>query len=65
MKVREVQDRVALIAAMTGDEEAAHSAEDNLHADVLRAIADGARNGRALAREVLKTEDLDFRRWCA
>lgn len=66
MTLDDVRKRVAEIDAMSGDDEAAHAAEDQLHEDVLRYIAraNGAAIGR-LAAEALKTRDIDFMRWCA
>lgn len=65
MTVDEVREAVALIATMTHDDEAAHSNEDTLWENVLRAIADGVPHPEALAKEALKTVNLDFSRWCA
>lgn len=47
------------------DPESAHSSEDDLHQDVLKAIANGATNPAELAREALKSLKLDFPRWYA
>jgi hypothetical protein len=44
------------------DYEAAHSAEDSLHQDVLRHLAE---RGEPLAVEALKTLAFDFSRHCA
>jgi len=41
MTLKDVQDRVARIDATADDNEIAHVMEDDLHTDVLRAIADG------------------------
>jgi hypothetical protein len=62
-----IRDRVARIRvhADTGDYEAAHGEEDDLWRDVLRAIADGADNPRAMAREALETTHIDFERYTA
>lgn len=51
--------------AMGWDDELAHSMEDALWEDVLRAIADGAPNAAELAKAALATKELDFARWCA
>lgn len=64
-----VQHRVMQVKVSMGDPESAHSMEDQLHKDVLVAIAfkddlDEATR-RALAKEALKTLPLDFPRWCA
>ena len=48
------------------DDEAAHSMEDALHRDVLKAIAAGeCDDPAATAAAALKTLDLKFQRWCA
>ena len=66
MTIEEVKQRVAAIAAEADDDEQAHSMEDELHQDVLRAIADKkCKNPSACAAEALKTQDIDFARWCA
>jgi hypothetical protein len=53
------------IRAMAGDDEAAHVAEDAFRAAVLVDIASGAPNAAALAAIALRTEEIDFARWCA
>ena len=67
MTVADVLKRVEIIRlkAKEIDDEAAHGREDDLHHDVLRAIADGAHNPKLLARAALKTLDLKFSRHCA
>lgn len=65
MDLDEIHTRIARIYANRSDDEAAHAAEDDLHTDVLKAIADGAPNSAELAREALRTKDIDFARWCA
>lgn len=47
------------------DDEYAHILEDQLYLAVLGAIAGGAANARELAEEALKTQALNFARWCA
>jgi hypothetical protein len=61
----EVALRVESVRRRAGDDEAAHSDEDRLWEDVLRAIAAGTENPAALASAALKTQDIDFNRWCA
>ena len=65
MTVQDVEDQVANIRAVAGDDEAAHSWEDQLRQSVLEAIANGADNPADLARAALKTSDIEFARWCA
>ena len=66
MTPKRVRERVKWIDSVRGDDEAAHSAEDALYAEVLRAIADGtAEDAQACAKEALKTQHIGFARWCA
>lgn len=60
-----VQDRLRLIESGKLDDEAAHSYEDDLHVEVLQAVAAGHPDAAVLAFEALKTRDIDFGRWCA
>lgn len=64
-QVRERVETLRAISGAGGDDEGCHAAEDELHADVLRAIARGAANPAELADEALKTEGLFFHRWYA
>lgn len=65
MKVAEVKARVERVRSLAQDFEAAHSEEDKLYADVLSAIARGAKNGQELAAAALQTEYIEFVRVCA
>lgn len=66
MTVDEVEAEVARIRELRWDDEAAHSAEDNLWEKVLRLIASGETDTPAeLAAAALKTQTVDFARWCA
>jgi len=66
LTVDQVKERVAKIVQIRSDDEAAHSEEDLLHFEVLQAIADGnCEDPAACAREALKTEEIEFSRWCA
>ncbi len=66
MTLDDVIKRVADIYAMRGDDESAHSAEDKLHQDVLQAIArERCEDPVACATHALKTQGIDFQRWCA
>lgn len=63
---RRVRQFVKHIASVAADDESAHSAEDFLYSTILRAIASGeCDDPRACATEALKTEELQFHRWCA
>ncbi len=67
LTVADVTAEVERIRAMRFDDEMAHNAEDELHQRVLAAIADGNTGDppAVLAREALKTRDIEFARWCA
>lgn len=65
MTALEVAKRVAAIRAAADDNEQAHAMEDALRDVVLQAIANGAENAAELAREVLRTGDIEFSRWYA
>ena len=66
MTVEKVRERVAKIIACREDAEAAHSLEDDLYVDVLRAIVAGdCESPQEIAFEALKTQAFDFQRWCA
>ncbi len=68
LTVDQVKSEVDRIAAVADDDEAAHSAEDDLHVEVLTAIAVGALTGldaQRTALAALKSQDVSFNRWCA
>jgi hypothetical protein len=65
--IKSIRDRIAQIEKVKDDFERAHSEEDSLHQDVLRAISRGRDPAkmRQLAREALKSTEIDFFRFCA
>ncbi len=65
LTVKEVNARVAEIAAKKHDPERAHAMEDRLYTSVLSAISAGADNAAELAAASLKASKIDFARWCA
>ena len=67
MTIEEIKQRVADIKAVgDNDFEASHGNEDNLHEDVLQAIADGDfGEASKWADETLKSREIDFHRYCA
>lgn len=68
MTVEDVKElcRLVRLAARTDcDDEKAHAYEDDMLVAVLTAIANGAPNAPELAREALRTQDLNFSRHCA
>ncbi|MBB4893368.1 hypothetical protein FHS39_002399 [Streptomyces olivoverticillatus] len=65
LTVEDVARRLAEIAHHQHDDEAAHSLEDQLHADVLRTIAAGAPDAEFLAAAALRSGTVNFARWTA
>lgn len=65
MTPKEAEARVKEIYETRVDDEMAHSAEDALRREVLEHIANGGRNARRLAEIALRTEEINFARWCA
>ncbi|MEK5308355.1 hypothetical protein [Bacillus sp. FSL M8-0326] len=65
MTADDVRKRVEDIRreAEAEDDETAHGMEDDLYAEVLKAIANGADSPEKLAAEALKTEKIEFYRW--
>ena len=64
-EVKLAVERIEQIAEV-GDDEMAHSREDDLHQAVLEYLARNAPGPWcAYAREALKTQAIDFARWCA
>jgi len=62
----DVRRKVGLIAEEMHDDEKAHCMEDELHEEVLKAVASGNTDDpKGLCMEVLKTRKIDFARWCA
>jgi hypothetical protein len=66
MRATEVNKIAAEIEHHKGDYERAHGMEDDLYINVLKAIAEqrGDEPWR-LAQEALKTQDIQFGRYCA
>ena len=65
MDIEEIKATVAKIAKESGDDEAAHDNEDTLYSDFVKAVADASLQGWSqMAKEVLKTKDIHFQRWC-
>ncbi len=67
LTLSDVGQRVNEIKEVSGDDEIAHSLEDALRRDVLSwaAINSVDATVRAIAAEALKTEQIEFERWCA
>lgn len=61
-----VRQTVERIREAAGDDEAAHGMEDELHFDVLKAIAEGTcENPQECARLAIQTAEIGFARWYA
>lgn len=65
LTAEDIARRLAAIHAVQDDDEVAHGLTDDLHRDVLAAVAAGAPDAPLLAAAALRTETLDFARWCA
>lgn len=66
MDLEYIKQQVAKIKAQRYDDEAAHSMEDGLRAEFIALVAkEGSPELAAMANEVLKTDKIDFCRWCA
>lgn len=66
MNLEDIKAAVAEIEAMKGDDETAHIKEDELHvAFIAYVAAAGPAKLVEMAREVLKTEGIEFCRWHA
>jgi hypothetical protein len=63
MNVEDIRRRIKEIDEIADLVERAHAAEDELHRDVLRAIAEGAEDAAALARAALATQHLSLERY--
>ena len=63
----EIVQRVNEIREHADDDEKAHRMEDDLRRDFILFIAEVYRHSPigAMAGEVLRSEDIDFARWCA
>ncbi len=71
MMVADVEERVETIRSLAaaGDHEGAHGAEDLLYIDILRQILTpsgrgGEPSAKKLAEAALKSQLIEFERWC-
>ncbi|WP_297952990.1 hypothetical protein [uncultured Lactobacillus sp.] len=65
-RVNEVKKWVDSIKDSRSDFEAAHVLEDELYLKILRGIADGTcEDPQQVAKEAIKTQDINFPRYCA
>lgn len=65
MNLKEVKKTVNDIKESVVDFEGAHELEDDLYEAVLKEIVSGNPESKEMAREALKTKQIDFARYCA
>lgn len=66
MTLEMIRDKVEHIREISGDDERAHSNEDSLREDFIKYVAEsGNKKLSEMANEILKTNKIDFARWCA
>ena len=66
MDIEEVRLTVEQIRKSVADPEGAHSLEDRLMIDFIEYVEmSGSRELEVMAREILKTQDIEFPRWRA
>ena len=65
MTAADILKRIESVKQMAAeqDDAKAHGMEDDLHVEVLEAIASGATNPEVLARTALMTRQIKFSRW--
>ncbi len=64
-EARAALEEIRAAAEERDDDEAAHSAEDDLRSRVLSAIALGSTHAVELAHIALASADIKFARWCS
>ena len=66
MNIKQVKDTVKKIKEISGDSEYAHGVEDDLYRDFVKHVSESKNKKLSnMAKEVLKTKDMDFERWYA
>lgn len=66
MNLQDIQKRVQEIKDISGDDEVAHAMEDDLYVAFVKFVSEnGSPELSEMAKEVLKTENIDFARWYA
>ena len=69
MTIKQIQDHIDEIKSMSGDDEAAHSKEDDLYYGFVDYVSRlDVLNGEDLQEKaalILSTKDIEFARWCA
>ena len=65
MDLQGIKDRLKEIRELAGDDERAHSLEDELYEVLLQHCAIHCKQCGPLAIEALKSQEIKFERWCA
>jgi hypothetical protein len=66
MTLTGIEERVRAIRERRRDPEEAHSLEGGLYADFIAFVASGEDGPiREMAQAILKTQEIEFPRWCA
>lgn len=65
MDINYIKERVKQIELCRGDDESAHSMEDDLMAEFILYVSQLDGDLADMAKEVLKTQAIEFCRWCA
>ncbi len=66
MDLQEIKQRIDYIQECADDYERQHAYEDELYLDFVKSISlAGLGDWSAKAKEILRTQEMDFERWCA
>ncbi len=65
MKTEEIQTRINRIMEISGDDERAHAAEDELMRHFIAYVSTLDNPLAEKAKLVLQTNEINFQRWCA
>ena len=65
MDIQTIKKRIEEIRELRSDYKLAHGLEDNLYIDFIKYIARQKGEYAKEAREILKTDKIDFNRYCA
>ena len=66
MDLKHIQKIIKQIKNQAGDDEGAHSLEDDLYHNFIEWLSQTRKDDIGImAKEIIKTEKIDFARWCA
>jgi hypothetical protein len=66
MNIKSIQEDLEYLKEISGDDEAAHGFEDSMYKEFVQFIVDNYKGEISkMAKELRKTEKIDFARWCA